>query len=80
MKRSSSSRLLPCAVLATSMFWSSTSPTWGQDNPGPIIDMHLHAKHADELGPPPLFLCAPFAMWPVKDTQEDPQTFCAGAK
>jgi predicted TIM-barrel fold metal-dependent hydrolase len=42
---------------------------------GPVIDMHLHAKHADELGPPPLYLCAPFAVWPVKDSQEDPQTY-----
>jgi hypothetical protein len=54
-----------------------TSPTWGQSNPEPIIDMHLHALHADELGQPPLFLCAPFSMWPVKDTQEDVQTYFA---
>ena len=37
--------------------------------------MHLHAKKAEELGPPPLFLCAPFEIWPVKDAQEDPQTY-----
>ena len=24
---------------------------------GPIIDMHLHALHADDLGPPPDFIC-----------------------
>lgn len=78
MKRSSSSQLLPCVVcLAASMFLAFASPARSQDNHGPIIDMHLHAKHADELGPPPLFLCAPFAMWPVKDTQEDPQTYFA---
>jgi hypothetical protein len=35
--------------------------------PEPIIDMHLHALHGDELGPPPLFLCAPFLEWPLKD-------------
>lgn len=78
MKRSSPSQLLPCVVcLAAWMFLAFGSPTWGQDDHGPIIDMHLHAKHADELGPPPLFLCAPFAMWPVKDTREDPQTYFA---
>jgi uncharacterized protein len=41
----------------------------------PIIDMHLHAKHADEMGKPPLYLCAPFSMWPVKDAQEAPETY-----
>lgn len=33
--------------------------------PEPIIDMHLHAMHRDELGPPPIFLCAPFLEWPL---------------
>jgi predicted TIM-barrel fold metal-dependent hydrolase len=37
----------------------------------PIIDMHLHALHANDLGPPPLSLCAPFRVWPVKDAKED---------
>lgn len=53
------------------------TPVWSQSSADPIIDMHLHAKHADELGPPPLYLCAPFSMWPVKDTLEDPQTYFA---
>jgi hypothetical protein len=43
--------------------------------PEPIIDMHLHAKQADELGPPPLYLCAPFSSWPVKDAKEAPETY-----
>lgn len=25
----------------------------------PIIDMHLHALHADAQGPPPMSMCAP---------------------
>lgn len=45
--------------------------------PEPIIDMHLHAMHGDELGPPPLFLCAPFPEWPLKDPQEDVQSYYA---
>src|SRR6185312_4239837 len=45
--------------------------------PEPIIDMHLHALHGDELGPPPLFLCAPFLEWPLKDPQEDVQSYYA---
>ena len=32
-----------------------------------IIDMHLHALHADAQGPPPLAICAPYAKWPVRD-------------
>ncbi|MBZ5681540.1 MAG: amidohydrolase [Acidobacteriia bacterium] len=43
----------------------------------PIIDMHLHALHANELGPPPLSLCAPFPIWPVKDTHEDAAAYFA---
>ena len=27
----------------------------------PIIDMHLHALHADDQGPPPVAICAPYA-------------------
>lgn len=41
----------------------------------PIIDMHLHALHANDLGPPPLSLCAPFPIWPVKDAKEDGDTY-----
>ena len=33
----------------------------------PIIDMHLHALHADELGAPPIFICAPNPVWPTRD-------------
>ncbi|HKR26604.1 MAG TPA: amidohydrolase family protein [Terriglobales bacterium] len=33
----------------------------------PIIDMHLHALHANELGPPPRFICAPNPLWPTRD-------------
>lgn len=78
MKRSPSSPPLSHGIcLAGFLLLALTSPTWGQNSREPIIDMHLHAKHADEWGPPPLFLCAPFAIWPVKDTQEDPQTYFA---
>jgi uncharacterized protein len=43
----------------------------------PIIDMHLHALHANDLGPPPLSLCAPFLVWPVKDAKEDGDAYYA---
>lgn len=35
--------------------------------PPPIIDMHLHAKAADEFGPPPRRLCVPVAVYGVID-------------
>lgn len=50
-------------------------PIWAQNGSAPIIDMHLHAMHANDLGPPPLFICAPFPMWPLKDPQEDAQSY-----
>ena len=43
--------LLPAAVLVPERL-----P--GQETP-PVIDMHLHASTADEIGPPPLALCIP---------------------
>ena len=33
----------------------------------PIIDMHLHALHADDQGPPPLAMCTPLGEMPVWD-------------
>jgi predicted TIM-barrel fold metal-dependent hydrolase len=33
----------------------------------PIIDMHLHALHADAQGPPPLAMCTPIVAMPVWD-------------
>jgi predicted TIM-barrel fold metal-dependent hydrolase len=33
-----------------------------QQEPPPIIDMHLHAKAADEFGPPPRILCLPITV------------------
>lgn len=55
-----------------------TTLLWSQTNAEPIIDMHLHAKHAGELGPPPLYICAPFPVWPVRDPLEDPHAWFAG--
>lgn len=51
------------------------TPVWSQTSAEPIIDMHLHAKHADELGPPPVYICAPFLTWPVKNPLENAQTY-----
>ena len=43
-------------------------PAWAQaDTRLPIIDMHLHARKADYMGPNPLPMCAPFEMMPRWD-------------
>jgi len=65
-----------CLFLTIVMLLCATR-VWSQNSAEPIIDMHLHAMHADELGTPPLFLCAPFPMWPLKDTQEEAQSYFA---
>ena len=43
------------------------APIVAQSRNQPVIDMHLHADHADSQGPPPVFICAPFSVWPVRD-------------
>ena len=49
-----------CLVLTMAVLLSAIS-LWSQNRAEPIIDMHLHAKPADALGPPPLYLCAPIS-------------------
>ena len=38
-----------------------------------IIDMHLHALHADDQGPPPVRACAPYTRMPVRDARLGPE-------
>lgn len=38
-----------------------------QSTAEPIIDVHLHALHVADMGPPPSFICAPFPNWPPRD-------------
>jgi uncharacterized protein len=35
-------------------------------DPLPIIDMHFHALAADEQGPPPVVICAPYDSMPIR--------------
>jgi len=44
-----------------------TPPAAAARDREPIIDMHLHALHADEQGPPPLAMCTPIVQMPVWD-------------
>ena len=78
MKQRSRWRFFSFAMcLILTIMLTVSFPVWSQTSAEPVIDMHLHAKHADELGPPPLYLCAPFLRLPVKDTHEDAQTYFA---
>ena len=36
----------------------------------PIIDVHLHASHANSAGPPPSAICAPYDRWPSWDPKD----------
>jgi len=65
--RLSSTFLFCFLMLSYSLFAQST--------PEPIIDMHLHALHADSAGPPPMFICAPYPFWPPRDPRTDGQAF-----
>ena len=40
-----------------------------------IIDMHLHALPADDQGPPPMPICAPFVNWPIRDPNAPPDAY-----
>lgn len=42
-----------------------------QTRPLPIIDMHLHALHADDQGPPPISVGAPFRDLGIHDPAND---------
>lgn len=44
----------------------SASPLAARDRE-PILDMHLHAMHAADQGPPPLAMCTPIVRMPVWD-------------
>ena len=43
----------------------------------PIIDMHLHALHAADQGPPPVVICAPYDTIPGRDPRWAPQRYFA---
>ncbi|PAP78646.1 hypothetical protein BSZ37_03710 [Rubrivirga marina] len=49
------------------VFWGCVSPAAAQGAGRPILDMHLHARRADYIGPNPPPMCAPFATMPRWD-------------
>ncbi len=48
-----------------------------QSGDEPVIDMHLHAFDAGNLGPPPVFICAPFPSWPIRDPKTGGEAYGA---
>lgn len=60
-------------LLAVLALQAPTASVTGGAQPVPIIDMHLHALHADDQGPPPVVVCAPYDEMPVRDTRLDAQ-------
>jgi len=60
-------RLVFALMAAAAPYWCLAQTA--RPDHEPIIDMHLHALHADELGPPPQFICAPNPLWPTRDAK-----------
>jgi predicted TIM-barrel fold metal-dependent hydrolase len=60
------------APLPSSLLWFALllSAAARAQLPPPIIDMHLHARHADYMGPDPPPMCAPFAVMPRWDNAQ----------
>lgn len=44
---------------------------FAQQRPLPVIDMHLHALHANDQGPPPISIGAPFQIFGPNDPAND---------
>lgn len=54
----------PCPVVLLAFL---ITPPGLAATPPPVIDMHLHAYVADQMGPPPLAMCTPMGAFPVWD-------------
>src|SRR5689334_12670233 len=55
-------------VAATSaVLWASLAAAGMAGPREPVIDMHIHAEHADSEGPPGQFICTPYQTWKPMD-------------
>jgi len=59
-------RLIAASCLALAAPAGAAPPA----RPAPIIDMHLHAMGASDMGPPGGSICAPYVTWPVRDARK----------
>jgi uncharacterized protein len=50
-------------------------PSFAQERPLPILDMHLHAGPVSAQGPPPVAICAPFEHWPDYDPRDPAEQY-----
>src|SRR5688572_18303090 len=58
-------KLMLCLLLNYTLSLSA------QVSPLPVIDMHLHALHAVDQGPPPIYIGAPFRDLGIHDPAND---------
>lgn len=61
--------ILPLITLGVLIITSSAQQS---KKPLPIIDVHLHAQRANQNGPLPVPICAPFPFWPDRDPGASP--------
>jgi uncharacterized protein len=61
--------------LAVALCLLVCSPLAGAQRPAPILDMHLHAYSAAEMGPPPVAICSPFDYMPDHDPADPPGAY-----
>ncbi len=66
---------MAAATFAALLGFAASSALAAASAPLPIIDMHLHALHADDQGPPPLAICAPYATFPTRDASWTAQKY-----
>ena len=57
------------ALVSLLLLVGSPANAPAQDRP-PILDVHMHAFHATDMGPPPMAICAPFESWPTWGQQQ----------
>lgn len=68
-------RIIGWAALAAGLCCALGAAAAASPAPYAIIDMHLHALHADDQGPPPVAICAPYAVIPERDPRWSTQAF-----
>lgn len=62
MKRRISLGIIGCCFISA-LFAQTKKPL-------PVIDMHMHATHANESGPPPMTMATPFRDWGYHDPKD----------
>ncbi len=70
MSRSATNALAIAPLLVSTLL--ATVPAGAQGPGRPILDMHLHARRADYIGPDPPPMCAPFTVLPRWDNSLPP--------